>query len=128
MSPTADTDPLTPDKVITKMSPPDKVATKESPLIKNKSTSKSETSNSAIENLCSPCILNGLLYYVGTVIHNSTRDKIVRIIVSFYNSNDIISAKRILWSSSDKSVIGDYVGRNNSPNRSQSEANTIDII
>ena len=128
MSPTADTDPLTPDKVITKMSPPDKVATKESPLIKNKSTSKSETSNSAIENLCSPCILNGLLYYVGTVIHNSTRDKIVRIIVSFYNSNDIISAKRLLWSSSDKSVIGDYVGRNNSPNRSQSEANTIDII
>ena len=108
-------DPLTPDKVTNKESPP----------IKN--TSKSEISNSA-DNLYSPCILNGLLYYVGTVIQNSTRDKIVRLIVSFYNNNDIINAKRILWSTCDKSVIGDYYSRNNSPNRSQSEANTIDII
>ena len=56
-------DPLTPDKVTNKESPP----------IKN--TSKSEISNSA-DNLYSPCILNGLLYYVGTVIQNSTKTKL----------------------------------------------------
>ena len=72
--------------------------------------------------------LNGLLSYFGTVINNGTRDKIHRILISFYNNNDIIIGKKTLWSTSDLNIICEFVSRNNSSNISQSEANSIDII
>ena len=80
------------------------------------------------DNIPRPCILNGLLTYVNTVINNSTYDKILKIIVTFYNANDILLAKRIMWQTCDTKIIGNFMSRNNSKARLNSEANAADII
>ena len=97
----------------------------------NKSSTNNDVSNNDMSNndkTFKPCILNGLLSYVNTVIRNSTNDNILKIVLTFYNSNDIILAKKLMWQTCDNKIIGDLVIRNNSRTRSQNEANAIDII
>ena len=95
------------------------------------STSNNDVSNNDMSNndkTFKPCILNGLLSYVNTVIRNSTNDNILKIVLTFYNSNDIILAKKLIWQTCDNKIMGDFLTCNNSKTRQQYEANAIDII
>ena len=66
------------------------------------------------DNISQPCILNGLLTYVNTVINNSSIDNILKIVVNFYNSNDILLAKKLMWQTCDNDIIGSLMSRHNS--------------
>ena len=80
----------------------------------NKSSTNNDVSNNDMSNndkTFKPCILNGLLSYVNTVIRNSTNDNILNIVLTFYNSNDIILAKKLMWQTCDNKIIADLVTR-----------------
>ena len=94
----------------------------------NRSSASPKKDISKNDNISKPCMLNGLLTYVNTVINNSTNDNILKIVVTFYNSNDILLAKKIMWQTCDNNIIGSIVSRNNSRTRPQTDANAADII
>ena len=69
-----------------------------------------------------------MLTYVNTVINNSSIDNILKIVVNFYNSNDILLAKKLMWQTCDNDIIGSLMSRHNSRTRPQADANAADII
>ena len=72
-------------------------------------------------------IINEVLTYISHYIHNSTVNNIIKIAINFYNNEEILEAKKLLWNIDDLNL-GNFIERRDSDKRSCSEANINDIL
>ena len=73
-----------------------------------------------------PVVISELLCYATFNMKRSTTEQIVKVIYRFYDIDEIIDAKKVLYHKFPQS--GDYPTRKTSINRSEQEAHTIDIV
>ena len=71
--------------------------------------------------------INELLSYLCFYLHNSNVDNIRRTVLTFYNQDDILNSKKILWTLGSE-FLETYKDRKNTEKRSSTEANLQDII
>ena len=71
--------------------------------------------------------INELLTYASFYIHNSSITNIKKIIDGFYDNEDIITAKKLLWEVAG-SKLSSYSERKTTENRTSAEANINDIF
>ena len=74
-----------------------------------------------------PIIVNELLSYLSFYMNNSAIDNIKKIAINFYDSDDIINSKKVLWENRTN-ILGPYTDRKKSDKRTVSEANINDIF
>ena len=74
-------------------------------------------------------IVNELLTYAKHHINSSTIENVKRMILHFYSENDIVSAKRLLWSeTSGSKLLGKYPERKSTDTRPVAVAHINDIM
>ena len=73
-----------------------------------------------------PVVISELLCYATFNMKRSTTEQIVKVIYRFYDIDEIIDAKKVLYHKFPQ--LGDYPTRKTSINRSEQEAHTIDIV
>ena len=85
------------------------------------------TGNNELNDTDEKIIINELLTYISYYLNNSNIENIKKITINFYSTEDIISAKKLLWNlcSSD---LNPYVERKNSDRRTCTEASLDDIF
>ena len=71
--------------------------------------------------------INELLSYSSHYINNSNIQNIKKIIVNFYDNDEVLTAKKLLWELKSD-FLGPYNERKSTVNRSSSEANLNDIF
>ena len=73
-----------------------------------------------------PLTINELLCYVTNNIKRSTTEQIVKSIYRYYDIDEIIAAKKILYAKNPE--LGEYPKRITSVKRSEQEAHSVDIV
>ena len=58
----------------------------------------------------------------------STSDALKRVVIDFYNSEEITLAKYVLWDNFDTSLLGEFKKRQGSQNRSKQDFEVSDIL
>ena len=71
--------------------------------------------------------VNELLAYVSHYIHNSNISNIKKVVLSFYQAEDIVQSKKLLWNIC-KEYLDKYTDRRNTDRRTCDEANLDDMI
>ena len=89
-------------------------------------TEVTDTHTATIQQV--PIVVNEVLSYCAYYMHSSTRDAIKRVVLDFYNPEEISYAKRTLWDSLGSEFLGNTKSRQDSHIRFAHECEIDDIL
>ena len=73
-------------------------------------------------------LIDPVLSYIHYSLQSGTQEKIKMAVLSHFSSAQIAESKDALWKHCGSSLLGEKSKRRNTPNRSESEANVLDIL
>ena len=75
-------------------------------------------------------LVNELLFYISYYVNHGSAspDNIRRIVLSFFDEEEISIAKRVLWKHVKAGILKKYEKRNDTSKRTSKEANVVDIF